>query len=89
MEFPKYPETIKERTTQFEITGIDCSLPLTESDFKTLVSLDYLDIVLPLLERKGAYKIEYNEHCGSYIYWSCESREEAKEIIETIFTLLD
>ena len=89
MEFPTYPEAIKERTTQFEVHGIECSLPLTESDFNALDSLDYLDKVLPLLEQKGAYDIEYNGHCGSNIYWSCENREQAKEIVETIFTLLN
>jgi len=79
---------ITERTTQFGIDRIECSLPLTEGDYEALEAHDYLDVVLPLLESKGADNVEYNGHFGSTIFWRCENEKEAREIVDAIFSLL-
>lgn len=69
---------------KYEVTGYQCCIELSIKQFEKLESIDYLDVVMPKLEKLGASDIEYDGHFGSYVYFHVHTQEEAQKVTEKI-----
>lgn len=72
----------------FSVDRIECSVVLTDKQWKALDELDYLDFVVPMLDKFGAFDIEYNGHFGSRIMFRCENHSQAAQIANEIERML-
>lgn len=73
---------------QYEVTGYQCSVELSLVQFDKLEAIDYLDVVMPNLEKLGASNIEYNGHFGSAIFFTTNTLEEANQVTEKVEEML-
>jgi RNA binding exosome subunit len=72
----------------YHITAYQCRIELTKKQFDKLESIDYLDVVMPKLEKLGASEIEYNGHFGEAIFFITDTLEEAQKVTEEIEKML-
>lgn len=73
---------------QYAVTGYQCCIELSMKQFKKLETIDYLDIVMPQLEKLGASNIEYNGHFGAAIFFNTENLEDAQKVTDKIEEML-
>lgn len=72
----------------FEINRYQCSIELTIEQFKKLEEIDYLDVVMPMLEKIGASDIEYYGHFGAAVFFTCEDIQSAQKVTQAIEELV-
>lgn len=73
---------------QYKITGYNCQVELSFEQFERLEKYDYLDQVMPMLEKLGACNIEYNGHFGSAIFFYVDTLQEAESVTKKIEEML-
>jgi RNA binding exosome subunit len=73
---------------KYQVTGYQCYIELSINQFKKLDKIDYLDVVMPALEKLGASDIEYNGHFGAAIFFNTENLEDAQKVTDKIEELL-
>ena len=69
---------------KYQVTGYQCQIELSINQFKKLDKMDYLDVVMPALEKLGASDIEYNGHFGAAVFFHVENLEDAQKVTEKI-----
>ena len=72
----------------FEINRYQCSVELSIEQFKKLDEIDYLEVVMPMLEKLGASNIEYDGHFGAAVFFTCEDMQSAQKVTQAIEDLL-
>lgn len=73
---------------KYEVTGYNCCVELSIEQFKKLDKMDYLDFVMPALEKLGASDIEYNGHFGAAVFFHAENLDDAKKVTDKIEEML-
>lgn len=73
---------------KYEVTGYQCSVELSLKKFNKLETIDYLDVVMPTLQKLGAENIEYNGHFGAAIFFTTENLEDAQKVTDKIEEML-
>lgn len=73
----------------FEINRYQCSVELSIEQFKKLDEIDYLEVVMPMLEKLGASNIEYDGHFGAAVFFTCEDIQSAQKVTQAIEELLE
>ncbi len=68
----------------YEITKYSLCIPLSIEQFAALEEVDYLDAVLPALQKLGAEEIEYDGHFGSAVFLSVDSIGKADAVVAEV-----
>ena len=56
--------------------SINYEVDVTLEQFTNLESHDYLDSVLPPMEKAGAWSVEYNGHFGLKVKFTCKRKDK-------------